>query len=215
MRTVILGLFVAFFYFALSFQPKTTPRTHKETIDLSDKYAHNLSKEQLAEIGLEDGLGSIEVHRPMRFDLDSKKYEKKISEFSGVFSAALSYLRDNENAVKERFLFFLGGFAVFSLVLYAVRQYSFLRALLDLSFAASSLLLILTSIICAAFSFASNADLWSYGGHLLYWFPAGILAVCSVAFRFFDPNFPVWRTLYKSFFFPLLSVALVSFKNIL
>jgi hypothetical protein len=138
-----------------------------------------------------------------------------ISRIKGIVYSAGAFTANSEARLHENCAALAAYAAGVIILLFALKLWPWVRFTCDSLFMLSNITLILAGITSPVAFYMTGYNPWDFAAGALFWFPAALLIICSAAYRFLDPNFPVWKTLYSSLVFPILSGAAIYFKRFL
>lgn len=183
--------------------------------ELSDGMSDE-QKRQLSEMGLGESSRTAEVFMPV------SEPENKLSRIQNILYKALNFFAavkiffiDNEQNIFRGCVYSAVFAAVLLLILFLARFWRFIRLLTGIIFTVSSLFLKISSVISPVIFYCFGVNPWQYASGALFWLPAALLIICAASYRFLEKNFPVWKKLYSSLSYPVLSGAVIFVKHFL
>lgn len=223
-RLVVLGFFIFAAWYSISGNksapalPEPAFQLQKTNIDLYEQTTKNLTAEEkntLNEIGLGKGAVTVEVVNPA-------------ANLTSAFQPVRQTAADAQNSYRKLLLYFTGHKGMFVgavkpafvalvaliLGLRALKFWEPLRIISLLLLKASNLAIVLASVAALVMTFGFNVNIWRDSAFIVFWLPVGLLCAGAAGSWLVDDNFPVWRTLYVSMAFPLISGLGIMIKNL-
>lgn len=198
-------------------RPAPTPSMERVQVDLSGQLLDSYTPEEqtlLEESGITRGSIVSEVFVP------SQKLHQPMAK-AGTIVLGIKHRWEMMKGTLVRREEWFARQAVYALLLFAgimtllwfCSFWRVLRGAGELLFGVSHFILTFGSILSLVLVYAYRMNPWHYAHGMLFWLPAGFLAISAGSIYLLDQNTPLWRTLYSGLLFPALAGAGIMIRS--